>query len=255
MEKFPNLDAKVQKYLDLVLKNIPIEGKNVLEIGCGSGSLCRALLQHNPLQITGIDYALTTRWKETEISDKRLTLREADACNLDIPDSSIDSIYSINVFEHIDNLKSALGEIGRVLKPGGKVFTIFSPIWTSRDGHHYKHWIEDIRKHIPPWGHLFLSKQELQEAILKSSKDEALAEKASKTIFHRKGLNRLSYSEYLNLFDFARDEYSLKFKLKESKDKKFEDYFVELQQYPGYQNIKGLDVRGFIGTITKMEKK
>lgn len=249
MEQSLDLSDQEQKYLALVLENLPIEGKTVLEIGCGRGRLSRALLRYNPKLVIGIDYALTKKMQE--FSDERLSLREADARNLDLPGNSIDSIFSINVFEHIDDLKKALAEMSRVLKPGGKIFTRFSPIWTSRVGHHYKHVKPEIVKHIPSWGHLFLAEQELKKAILKSSKNEELAEKASRTIFHRKGLNRLTYTDYLELFDFTSKEYSLQFDLKEIKDKRFQDFSHRLRKYPDHDRIKGLDVRGFVGTITK----
>lgn len=45
----------------------------------------------------------------------------ADAHDLPIEDSRFDSVVAIEVFEHLRNPRKAMEEIGRVLRPGGRV--------------------------------------------------------------------------------------------------------------------------------------
>jgi len=47
-----------------------------------------------------------------------------------------DLIFSIACFEHIHRLPQALRVMHRCLKPGGRLFTMHSPIWSAFDGHH-----------------------------------------------------------------------------------------------------------------------
>jgi SAM-dependent methyltransferase len=49
---------------------------------------------------------------------------------------AFDRIFSIACFEHIHTLGLALEKTHTALKPGGKLFTMLSPIWSTHDGHH-----------------------------------------------------------------------------------------------------------------------
>ena len=46
-----------------------------------------------------------------------------DICSLPIKDSSVDMIFSSSIMEHVYNPEKAVGEMMRVLKPGGIVYT------------------------------------------------------------------------------------------------------------------------------------
>ena len=47
-----------------------------------------------------------------------------------------DLIFSIACFEHIHRLHQALRVMHQCLSPGGRLFTMNSPIWSAFDGHH-----------------------------------------------------------------------------------------------------------------------
>lgn len=47
-----------------------------------------------------------------------------DGLNLPFENASIDLIFSSSVFEHVEDLERSLFEIGRVLKPGGKLLAV-----------------------------------------------------------------------------------------------------------------------------------
>jgi 2-polyprenyl-3-methyl-5-hydroxy-6-metoxy-1,4-benzoquinol methylase len=70
-----------------------------------------------------------------------------------------DIIYSINCFEHINDLEKAIDNLHNLLKNNGYVFTIFGPIWSSHVGHHLsinsKHGnIYFANNILTPWIHL-----------------------------------------------------------------------------------------------------
>jgi hypothetical protein len=57
----------------------------------------------------------------------------------DLPEeyyNQYDLIFSIATFEHIHKLPLALDKMFLALKPGGKLFSMFAPIWSAYDGHH-----------------------------------------------------------------------------------------------------------------------
>ena len=85
--------------------------------------------------------------------------RQMSVTNLEFPNNSFDRVFSVNSFEHVGDMAKAFSEMQRVLRPGGILFTIFGPIWSSPVGHHT--WVEHdgILYHFgkqvfPDWYHL-----------------------------------------------------------------------------------------------------
>ena len=100
-----------------------IKGKNVLEIGCGSGAHSRLIVEAGA-NLTAID--LTE--KAIELTRKRLGLygceavvKQMDAEHMDFPDNTFDFIWSWGVIHHSSNTEKIISEIYRVLKPTGEV--------------------------------------------------------------------------------------------------------------------------------------
>ncbi len=69
------------------------------------------------------------------------------------PHQSFDFVYSFSVFEHLRALEKVVGEICRVLKPGGGAY-ISLHLYTSDNGCHDIGVFSGKREHIPFWSHL-----------------------------------------------------------------------------------------------------
>lgn len=105
---------------------IPFEelaGKDVLEIGCGTGVHARLLAQAGA-RVHAVDLTPTA----VELTRARLELhgleadvREADAEQLPFPDASFDFVWSWGVIHHSAHTERVAAEIARVLRPGGRV--------------------------------------------------------------------------------------------------------------------------------------
>lgn len=59
-------------------------------------------------------------------------IRSEDLTRLTFPDASFDAVLSFDVFEHIPDYRSALREVFRVLRPGGRALLSF-PFASGRD--------------------------------------------------------------------------------------------------------------------------
>ena len=65
----------------------------------------------------------------------RPAARRMDAVSLELPDASVDLVYSVNVFEHLPDPAAVWRDAKRVLRPGGCLFTHFNPYTSDRGCH------------------------------------------------------------------------------------------------------------------------
>lgn len=105
----------------------PYLGRRVLEIGCGLGNFARYLV--------GREFYLGTETSAESIAyvehafASHLSMRfaVADATALSFTDFArydIDTVFSLNVFEHIEDHMAALRNACEVLQPGGKLILV-----------------------------------------------------------------------------------------------------------------------------------
>jgi SAM-dependent methyltransferase len=100
-----------------------LAGKDVLEIGVGTGVHAR-LLAEAGAKLTAVDLTPTA----VDLTTKRLALhglsadvREADAEQLPFADASFDFVWSWGVIHHSAHTERVVQEIARVLRPGGRL--------------------------------------------------------------------------------------------------------------------------------------
>jgi ubiquinone/menaquinone biosynthesis C-methylase UbiE len=95
----------------------------VLEIGCGAGFLAIALARRG-FTVEAVDHAssmveLTRRHARETGMQNRIHAKIEDVHELSFEDESFDLIVALGVINWLHDLKKALAEIRRVLKPGG----------------------------------------------------------------------------------------------------------------------------------------
>jgi len=98
-------------------------GRDVLEIGVGMGADHVEWAKARPRSLTGIDLtdrAITFTSRHLALHGLASRIETADAENLPFADASFDIVYSWGVLHHTPDTKKAIGEVHRVLRPGGR---------------------------------------------------------------------------------------------------------------------------------------
>jgi cyclopropane-fatty-acyl-phospholipid synthase len=103
-----------------------VDGQDILELGCGWGSLTLYMAEHFPnSRVTGVSNSASQR--EFILADatarglKNITILTADMNSFEVP-ATFDRVVSVEMFEHMRNWELLLAKISSWLKPGGKMF-------------------------------------------------------------------------------------------------------------------------------------
>jgi ubiquinone/menaquinone biosynthesis C-methylase UbiE len=94
-------------------------GSAVIDVGCSSGFVIEDIQRALPeAALIGADYLLAPLEK-LGARLPNLPLLQFDLRRCPLPDACVDAVTALNVLEHIDDDRAALGHIARILKPGG----------------------------------------------------------------------------------------------------------------------------------------
>ena len=220
-------------FANLCQQLVRFEGKDVLEVG---GSLPKEFV---------LDYLNVKSWSAPEAPDFEVYLDRvasaAEGSNLGKVDYSAfgftdrelgdynffagyieelppayyqkyDLIFSIAAFEHIHKFPLALEKMFLALKPGGQLFSIFTPIWSAHDGHHLPPITEPNQgktfnfqnSPIPPWGDLLMRPPELCRYLYQHT-DKETADAIASAVYNSPHINRFfteDYVEFINQSSF-----------------------------------------------------
>jgi ubiquinone/menaquinone biosynthesis C-methylase UbiE len=92
----------------------------VIDAGCSSGYLLADLRARLPqAKLIGVDL-VASGLRKAHIHVPDALLLQADVCALPLTDECVDAVVSANLLEHVPDDKQALGEIFRMLRPGGR---------------------------------------------------------------------------------------------------------------------------------------
>jgi ubiquinone/menaquinone biosynthesis methyltransferase len=99
-----------------------------LDLACGTGDLAFALATLAPAgRITGLDasprmIAAANARRPREAPTPAFVV--GDLTDLDVDDASVDTVTAGYALRNVPDVRAALTEIGRVLKPGGRLYTL-----------------------------------------------------------------------------------------------------------------------------------
>lgn len=117
-------DAGYHAFLDeaeVALVSPHAAGKSVLEVGCGTGLILERLARVADRAV-GVD--LSPGMLE-HARARGLEVHEASATELPFEDETFDVACSFKVLAHVQQIEQAMGEMARVVRPGGRVVAEF----------------------------------------------------------------------------------------------------------------------------------
>jgi ubiquinone/menaquinone biosynthesis C-methylase UbiE len=183
-----------QTSFSLHSKYLELEGKTVLDAGCGMGGKTAFYAEKGCKSIVGIDI------NEVSIEAARKYVKEKGLHNVEFvlgslaempfePDT-FDIVIMNDSIEHITRpiLLKALQECKRVLKPGGRICLEFPP-WTSFDASHLYDYISI------PWCQLLFSTKTLLN-VMRGMKPNQEVVTITSLIEQYEELNRVTIKEF-----------------------------------------------------------
>jgi SAM-dependent methyltransferase len=124
----------------------PLEGRSVVDLGCGFGWFCRWARGQGAAEVLGIDVSRNMLEKAgQQTPDSQIRYLRADLEDLSLPPESCDLIYSSLAFHYVVELGRLFRIAHAALRPGGRlVFSAEHPLLTapSRPG-----WVTDREGH------------------------------------------------------------------------------------------------------------
>lgn len=117
-------------FTDFVRQTLqPRPGRRILDVGCGTGT---AEVKLSRLRITQVELfavdILTDRVAKAHAAARSHNIdahfAAADACHLPFAAASFDSVFCVAVLQHIGDVKSAVQEMARVTRPGGRIVAV-----------------------------------------------------------------------------------------------------------------------------------
>jgi SAM-dependent methyltransferase len=117
----------------------------VLDIGAGAGELNAYDLKGRVRHLVGVD--VDRRVQGNPLLDAGVP---ADICALPLLDNSVDVAFSIYVLEHVEHPAALVGEIHRVLRPGGVCLFLTPNIF---------HYVTLVSRLSPLWFHRWINEK------------------------------------------------------------------------------------------------
>jgi SAM-dependent methyltransferase len=116
----------IAKHLDRLAALVPIDGRRIVDVGCGDGAVARALTRRGGI-VTGIEIdarALAPALAAPAVGNERYLEGRAEA--LPLGDRSVDLVVFFNSLHHVpvELLEAGLAEAARVLVPDGVLFVL-----------------------------------------------------------------------------------------------------------------------------------
>jgi ubiquinone/menaquinone biosynthesis C-methylase UbiE len=134
---------RLEEFYTNLAKHVP-QPANVLDFGCGAGNLATCLYVHG-YQVTACDIA------ENMIAEARQTFAATSIEWVNLPtewrrlpfaDNAFDGVIASSVFEYLEDLDLAFGELARVLRPGGVL--VFSVPNMEHRERKFEQWINHL---------------------------------------------------------------------------------------------------------------
>ena len=149
----PDVEAQRKEVLSLLA---PQPGERVLDVGSGPGYLLASIAEAvGPAGAAhGVDPSPAMNALAAARTDGMSWVRigDGDAVALPFPDGGFDAAVSTQVFEYVADVAGALGELRRVLRPGGRALVLDtdadSLVWHTADRELHRRVLAAWEEHV-----------------------------------------------------------------------------------------------------------
>lgn len=148
-------------------------GSRVLDLGCGSGrhtfdalrgAACVVALDRALDEVIAVSGMVNAMTESGELRNPRFGPVVADASSIPFGDGAFDVVIASEILEHLGEDSFAIGEVVRVLRPGGIV-----AISVPRTGPERVNWMLSRAYHEVEGGHVRIYRRRPLEALLVGS--------------------------------------------------------------------------------------
>lgn len=112
-------------------------GESVLSIGCGPGFEPAALADGGSGAVHAVDRSNSILALAARYCGDRVTFAQGDARALPVASEAFDAATAVQVYEYVEDVQTAVDELARVLRPGGRAVVcdadFDSFVWHSPD--------------------------------------------------------------------------------------------------------------------------
>lgn len=122
-------DSRGSSPYDRLMSQLPARPMRILDLACGSGPL--SALARPGSQYIGVDRS-ETELRTAQSRHPGLPLVLADALFLPLADESVDAVVCSMALMLLQPLPSAVAEIARILRPGGRLVAMYPSIGLPR---------------------------------------------------------------------------------------------------------------------------
>jgi ubiquinone/menaquinone biosynthesis C-methylase UbiE len=100
-----------------------LSGQHVLEVGCGQGVGAEVILDRlGAANVTAFDLdEAMVDLAQRRLHDRPVSLSVGDVCDIALPSAAADTVVDFGIIHHVPSWQESIGEIARVLRPGGLV--------------------------------------------------------------------------------------------------------------------------------------
>jgi ubiquinone/menaquinone biosynthesis C-methylase UbiE len=104
----------------------PARGQRILDVGCGTGKTTVQIANTYGVHVTGITISnyqikLAQEHLKGNAHAEQVHIQFADAMKLPFADASFDGAYAVESLVHMDDKRTAIAHMARVLRPGSRL--------------------------------------------------------------------------------------------------------------------------------------
>jgi 2-polyprenyl-6-hydroxyphenyl methylase/3-demethylubiquinone-9 3-methyltransferase len=119
----PKLNTQLRRHLDIVsvIRQIGITPNEILDVGCGTGLLAQALVEHGYSNVTGVDWLPKEKVEYLKYLNSYYQVNLNEASEMPLPSKKYDLVICSDVLEHLENPASVIRQMAKFVNPEGVI--------------------------------------------------------------------------------------------------------------------------------------